>query len=104
MSFGLPPKSSHNEIPTGAANACTPVSVASSSLEGAAGVLPSQGDGRNVPESVPHEDCFRTRRQASQRQRVYLLLIFIGVRERGHKQAEYSRRRKCRASLEGEGS
>ena len=39
--------------------------------------------------------------QASQGQRVYLLLIFIDVGERSHKQAECSRRR---ASSEGEGS
>ena len=50
VSFGLPP---HNEISTGTANACTPVSVASSSLEGAARILSSQGNGRNVLESVP---------------------------------------------------
>ena len=53
VSFGLPPNASHNEIPADAANACVPVSVASSSLESAARVLSSQGDGRNVPESVP---------------------------------------------------
>ena len=52
-SFGLPPNASHNEIPADAANAYTPVSVVSSSLEDAARVLSSQGDGRNVPENVP---------------------------------------------------
>ena len=35
---------------------------------------------------------------------IYLLLLFIGVGERGHKQAGCSRRRKRRASSEGEGS
>ena len=35
---------------------------------------------------------------------IYLLLLFIGVGERGHKQAGCRRRRKRRASSEGEGS
>ena len=37
--FGLPPNASHNEIPADAANAYTPVSVVSSSLEDAARVF-----------------------------------------------------------------
>ena len=53
VSFGLPPNASHDEIPADAANACIPVSVASSSLEGAARVLSSQGNGQHVPENVP---------------------------------------------------